>query len=69
MFGAIFSIILAIVSSSFHAEESPDFVIKTIDFNTIGLLLGMIIIVVIFGETGVFHQIGIKYRKISKGNV
>ena len=69
MFGAIFSIILAIVSSSLHAEESPDFVIETIDFNTIGLLLGMIIIVVILGETGVFHQIGIKYGKISKGNV
>jgi Na+/H+ antiporter NhaD/arsenite permease-like protein len=63
MFGAIFSIILAIVSSSLHDEESPDFVIKTIDFNTIGLLLGMMIIVVILGETGVFHQIGINIGK------
>ena len=69
MFGAIFSIILAIVLSSLHAEESLDFVIETIDFNTIGLLLGMMIMVVIFGETGVFHQVGIKFGKISKSNV
>ncbi len=69
MFGSVVSIILAITLSSFLAKDSLDFVIESIDFNTIGLLLGMMIIVAILGETGVFHQVGIKLGKISKGNV
>ena len=68
MFGAIISIILAIILGSILAEDSLDFVIESVDFNTIGLLLGMMIIVAILGETGVFHQVGIKLGKISKGN-
>src|SRR5919112_1607655 len=31
--------------------------------------LGIMIIVAILGETGVFYQVGIKIGKISKGNV
>ena len=69
MFGAILSIILAIALGSMLAEDSVEFVIEAVDFNTIGLLLGMMIMVAILGETGVFHQIGIKLGKISKGNV
>ena len=69
IFGAILSIILAILVGSFQAEDSLDFVIESVDFNTIGLLLGMMILVAILGETGVFHQVGIKLGKISKGNV
>ena len=68
-FAAILSIILAITLGSIPAEESLDFVIEAIDFNTIGLLLGMMIIVAILGETGVFYQVGIKLGKVSKGNV
>lgn len=69
MFGAVLSIILAITLGSIHAEDSLDFVIESVDFNTIGLLLGMMIMVAILGETGIFHQVGIKLGKISKGNV
>jgi len=69
MFGAILSIILAIALGSMLAEDSLHFVIESVDFNTIGLLLGMMIMVAILGETGVFHQVGIKLGKISKGNV
>ena len=69
MFGAILSIILAIVLGSMVAEDSLHFVVESVDFNTIGLLLGMMILVAILGETGVFHQVGIKLGKISKGNV
>ncbi|MEJ7641303.1 MAG: ArsB/NhaD family transporter [Candidatus Nitrosocosmicus sp.] len=68
-FAAMLSIILAITLGSIPAEESLDFIIESIDFNTIGLLLGMMIIVAILGETGIFHQIGIKMGKASKGNV
>jgi Na+/H+ antiporter NhaD/arsenite permease-like protein len=69
IFGAILSVILAIILGSFQAEDSLDFVIESVDFNTIGLLLGMMILAAILGETGVFHQVGIKPGKISKGNV
>ena len=69
MFGAVLSIILAIVLGSMVAEDSLHFVIESVDFNTIGLLLGMMILVAILGETGVFHQVVIKLGKISKGNV
>lgn len=69
MFGAIVSIVLAISVGSLHAEDSLDFIIESVDFNTIGLLLGMMIIVAVLGETGVFYQVGIKMGKISKGNV
>ncbi len=69
MFGAVLSIILAIVLGSMVAEDSLHFVIESVDFNTICLLLGMMILVAILGETGVFHQVGIKLGKISKGNV
>ena len=69
MFGAILAIILAIILGSIHAEDSLHFVVELVDFNTIGLLFGMMILVTILGEKGVFHQVGIKLRKISKGNV
>ena len=41
-----------------HASTSFEFAISSIDFNTIGLLLGMMIIVTILGETGVFDTLG-----------
>jgi Na+/H+ antiporter NhaD/arsenite permease-like protein len=45
------------------------FVIDVIDFNTIGLLLGMMIIVAILGETGIFNWVGVKAMQLSKGNL
>ncbi|HEX2408169.1 MAG TPA: ArsB/NhaD family transporter, partial [Nitrososphaeraceae archaeon] len=45
------------------------FVIEVIDFNTIGLLLGMMIIVAILGETGIFNWVGVKATRLSKGNL
>ena len=52
-----------------NTHDSVDFVIGAIDFNTIGLLLGMMVIVGILGQTGIFQYIGIKAAKISNGNV
>ena len=48
--------------------ESLDFLIQLIDFNTIGLLLGMMIIVAILGETGVFGWVAIKATELSNGS-
>jgi Na+/H+ antiporter NhaD/arsenite permease-like protein len=67
--GAIIAIASAIFFGTINAEDSLDFIIESIDFNTIGLLLGMMIIVAILGETGVFYWVGIKAGKLSKGNL
>lgn len=39
-----------------------------IDFNTIGLLIGMMIIVIILKKTGIFQYIAIKAAKVSNGD-
>ncbi len=69
MIGALIILIVLIYTGLIPAHDSVDFVIGAIDFNTIGLLLGMMIIVGILGETGVFQYIGIKAAKLAKGNV
>lgn len=69
MFGALLIIIVLIQTEIIPAHDAVDFVIGSIDFNTIGLLLGMMIIVGILGETGIFQYIGIKAAKLAKGNV
>ncbi len=69
MFGALLIIIVLIQTEIIPAHDAVDFVIGAIDFNTIGLLLGMMIIVGILGETGIFQYIGIRAAKLAKGNV
>ncbi len=60
MFGAVLMMILNVESqkSAFHH----------IDFNTIFLLIGMMIIVTIMRKTGIFEYMAIKIAKISGGN-
>jgi Na+/H+ antiporter NhaD/arsenite permease-like protein len=67
--GAISIIVAALVFGSIHAEDSFEFIIGVIDYNTIGLLLGMMIIVAILAESGIFQWVGIKASKISTGNL
>lgn len=59
MIGGILMILLGIVSQ----EEA----IHHIDFNTLGLLIGMMIIVTITAQTGVFKYLAIKAAKAVKG--
>jgi Na+/H+ antiporter NhaD/arsenite permease-like protein len=67
--GAVAIIVAALVLGSIRPEESFEFIIGVIDYNTIGLLLGMMIIVAILAESGVFQWVGIKVSKVSKGNL
>jgi Na+/H+ antiporter NhaD/arsenite permease-like protein len=69
MVGAAFVILMGIISGLFDASMSFDFAISAIDFNTIGLLLGMMLIVAILGQTGIFEYLGIRLSKASKGNM
>jgi Na+/H+ antiporter NhaD/arsenite permease-like protein len=66
---ATIAIIIGITMGLFSADQSFEFAVHSIDFNTIGLLLGMMIIVTILAETGIFQYIGIKMSKASKGNM
>ena len=69
LIAATIAIIIGITTGLFEAEKSFEFAIHSVDFNTIGLLLGMMIIVTILAETGIFQYIGIKMSKASKGNM
>lgn len=69
LIGAVAIIAAALALGTLQAEESFDFVVSAIDYNTIGLLLGMMIIVAILAESGVFQWVGIKASKASKGSL
>ncbi|NDB91997.1 MAG: hypothetical protein EB167_04715 [Nitrososphaeria archaeon] len=66
---AAVAIIIGITTGLFEAEKSFEFASNSIDFNTIGLLLGMMIIVSVLAETGIFQYIGVKMSKASKGSM
>ncbi|WP_432406408.1 SLC13 family permease [Wukongibacter sp. M2B1] len=61
---AIFGAVLMIVSQVISQEHA----FGIIDFNTIGLLIGMMIIVNILKKTGVFQYVAIRTAKIAKGD-
>ena len=69
LFGAAMIVIIIVATGIIGAADSFEFATNSIDFNTIGLLLGMMVIVAILAETGIFQYIGIKLSKISKGNL
>lgn len=60
MFGAVAMLVLGIINQ----EDA----IHHVDFNTIGLLVGMMIIVNILKRTGVFEYLAIKAAKKAKGD-
>ena len=69
IFGALILVIASLLVGNIHPKETLHFVIDVIDFNTIGLLLGMMIISAILGETGIFNWIGVKAIRLSRGNL
>ena len=64
MSGAMGMILLGAAMGFYNPEMAIDY----IDFNTIGLLLGMMILVGLLGETGFFQYIAIRTAKLSKGS-
>jgi len=61
---AVFGASLMILFDVLSQEEA----LEHIDYNTIGLLIGMMIIVNILKRTGIFQYLAIKTAKISNGN-
>ena len=65
---ALFGAILMIVAGIIFGFYSPEEAMQSIDFNTIGLLLGMMTIVAIMETTGAFQYLGILSAKKTKGS-
>jgi Na+/H+ antiporter NhaD/arsenite permease-like protein len=64
MFGALIVVVLGIIFDFYSPEQA----FEAIDFNTIGLLIGMMIIVVILEETGFLEYLAIISAQKAKGN-
>ena len=63
MAGAVLMVVCGLILN-FYSEENAS---GTIDFNTLGLLLGMMIIVSLLEPTGFFQYLAVKVGKFSKG--
>ncbi|GIW68348.1 MAG: membrane protein [Candidatus Parcubacteria bacterium] len=61
------AMLMVVVGDFFHFYE-PQEAILAVDFNTIGLLFGMMVLVVLLERTGFFQYLGILTAKKTKGN-
>jgi len=64
IFGGALMIIFGIFLDFYDQHKA----IASIDFNTIGLLVGMMIIVSIAKDTGIFQYVAVKAAKLAKGD-
>ena len=67
MIGAALMLVTLLFTGLLTGEESLHFIIEKVDWNTIGLLLGMMVIVGVLMETGVFQFVGLKAAQYAKG--
>lgn len=64
LFGAVAMLLAGIYFDFYHPED----LLEVVDFNTLGLLFGMMLIVGMLEHTGVFQYMGIWTAKKTKGN-
>lgn len=64
LFGAITMVLAGMYYDFYHPED----VLEVVDFNTLGLLFGMMLLVGMLEHTGVFQYMGIWTAKKTKGN-
>jgi Na+/H+ antiporter NhaD/arsenite permease-like protein len=64
LFGAIAMVLAGIYLDFYHPHQ----VLEVVDFNTLGLLFGMMLLVGMLEQTGAFQYLGIWTAKKSKGN-
>ncbi|MFO8109349.1 MAG: ArsB/NhaD family transporter [Thermoplasmata archaeon] len=65
---AVSGAVAMILAGTYFKFYSQQRALEAIDFNTIGLLMGMMILVGVLGETGFFKYVAIKTAKLSKGS-
>lgn len=63
-FGALTMVLVGMYLDFYHPEE----VLEVVDFNTLGLLFGMMLLVGMLEQTGAFQYLGIWTAKKTKGN-
>jgi len=61
--------LFVVIWAVLHARPTFFGVISWIDFETVGLLFGMMIMVGIFSNTGFFEYSAVKAYKLSRGNL
>ncbi|MCJ7624881.1 MAG: hypothetical protein MUO76_15375 [Anaerolineaceae bacterium] len=64
MMGAVIMVLAGLVLGFFSEEQA----IASVEFDALGLLLGMMIMVSILEPTGIFQYIAIRTAQLSKGN-
>lgn len=64
MLGAVLMVLLGLVLDFYSQEQA----LRAIDFNTLGLLFGMMVMVAVLKNTGYFEYVAILIAKRSKGN-
>jgi len=64
LFGALTMVLAGIYFDFYHPQE----VLEVVDFNTLGLLFGMMLLVGMLERTGVFQYLGIWTAKKTKGD-
>ncbi|MCA9366156.1 ArsB/NhaD family transporter [Candidatus Kaiserbacteria bacterium] len=64
LFGALAMVLSGIYLDFYHPED----VLEVVDFNTLGLLFGMMLLVGMLEHTGAFQYLGIWTAKKTKGN-
>ncbi len=64
LFGAITMVVVGMMGKFYTPEQA----LGAIDFNTIGLLMGMMVLIAILEDTGAFQYLGIYTAKKTKGN-
>ncbi len=65
---AFVGVILMIIAGTCFGCYRPEQAFEAIDFNTIGLLLGMMVIVSVLEDTGYLEYLAIISAKVTKGN-
>ncbi|MCH8875616.1 MAG: ArsB/NhaD family transporter [Chloroflexi bacterium] len=64
MLGAVLMVLLGLVLDFYSQEQA----LRAIDFNTLGLLFGMMVMVAVLKNTGYFEYVAILIAKRTKGN-
>ena len=64
----LFGAMAMVLAGSYLDFYHPHHVLEVVDFNTLGLLFGMMLLVGMLEETGVFQYLGIWTAKKTKGN-
>lgn len=64
LIGALVMVLVGMYYGFYDSHKA----IEVIDFNTLGLLAGMMIIVAVMEKTGAFQYLGIKTAKLTKGD-